>query len=227
LTNRATAGPTDESNALAQAANWHSRADTGQSEAVLRECVAALMSQPRSWFALQAQLVMDDLMTNYDSFRSLNVSNLAPGDFAYDLFFYSAVGVAATYNDWQRYWGNLKPLTGITDTSGDRSGDMLTVLSRFGYPAPLIQISPGPAPDQATVWLQKDAPGLAYSLQSQTGLHPDYWQDIFPPAFDTNTLWSTMVDLDRGSGSVFYRVGTTFDFYITPSPPWPNGFNGL
>ena len=50
--------------------------------AVLRECVAVLMSQPRSWNAYQAQLVLDDLEADYDTFRTLAVDNLAQGDFA-------------------------------------------------------------------------------------------------------------------------------------------------
>ncbi|MDD5141211.1 MAG: immunoglobulin domain-containing protein [Verrucomicrobiales bacterium] len=76
LNNRTPSGVNDESNSLAQAADWRARMASGQNEAVLRECVGTLMSKPRSWFSLEAQLVLDDLMTNYDSFRSLNVSNL-------------------------------------------------------------------------------------------------------------------------------------------------------
>ena len=223
LSHRIPAGPNDQSNSLAQAADWRSRAASGQTEAVLRECVSTLMNQPRTWSALEAQLVMDDLMTNYNSFRSLNVSNLAQGDFASDLFFYSAFG-AATNGDLQRYAGNLKALTGITGTSGDRAGDIYYLLTDYNCPAPLLQMSAGQTPGQVNLWLQKDAPGLAYSLQSRTDLANDAWLDIAPPVFDINTLWSTTFSFDPGPECGFYRVG------VTPlpgtSPPWPNGFSG-
>jgi hypothetical protein len=224
LSNRTPAGPNDQSNSMTQADNWRSRAASGQTEAVLRECAATLMNQPRTWFALEAQLVMDDLMTNYNSFRLLNVSNLEQGDFASDLFFYSALG-AATNQDWQRYDGNLKALTGITGTCGDRAGDIYFLLTNFDYPAPLLQMSADPTLGQANVWLLEDTPGLSYSMQSRTDPVNDFWQDIFPTALDTNAIWSATFDLDPGSESGFYRMGTTP--LPGTSPPWPNGYSGL
>jgi hypothetical protein len=74
VSHRIPAGPNDQSNALALATDWQSRITAGQQESVLRECVSNLMIQPRSWFAYQAQLTLDQLMTNYTAFRSLNVS---------------------------------------------------------------------------------------------------------------------------------------------------------
>jgi hypothetical protein len=221
--NRTPAGPTDQSDALAQADDWYSRAGTGQTEAVLRECVGTLMSRPRTWFALEAQLVMDDLMTNYNAFRELSVSNLAQGDFASDLFFYSALG-AATNRDTQRYDGNLKALTGITGTSGDRAGDICYLLNKFGYPVPVVQMSADRALGQVNLWLHEDVPGLGYSLQTRADLVGDVWQDISPPALDTNTIWSATFDFDAGSESGFYRLVTTNLPGI--SPPWPNGSMG-
>jgi len=223
LTNRIYAGTSDKTNSLVQADNWRSRAAAGQAETVLRECVATLMNQPRSWFALEAQLVMDDLMTNYNSFRPLNVSNLTQGDFASDLFFYAALG-AATNHDWQRYEGNLKALTGITGTSGDRAGDILYVLNKFGYLAPQLHLTADPTLGQASVWLQEDTPGLSYSLQSRTDLINDVWQDMAPSTLDTNAIWSASFGFDPQSPGSFYRVGATPTF--GQSPPWPNGSFG-
>lgn len=233
LSHRTSAGPNDQSNSVVQAADWRSRAATGQSEAVLRECVNTLMNQPRTWFALEAQLVMDDLMTNYNSFRLLSVSNLAQGDFGSDLFYYSARGAAnaaraaspaLSNRDPQRYAGNLKALTGITGTSGDRAGDIYYMLTNFNYSAPLVQLSAGQTPGQVSLWLQEDAPGISYSVQSRTNLANDVWQGISPPAFDTNTIWSVTFGFDPGSGNGFYRVGTTP--LPAASPPWPNGSGG-
>jgi hypothetical protein len=160
LGQRIPASPYDQWDSLVQGGEWRSRAVGGQSETVLRECVATLVNQPRSWLALQAQLVVDDLMTNFDSFRSLNVSNLYPvsatfvtntsaysdgyyytnywsqSDFASDLFFYYARG-AATNADWQRYDCALKALTAIPGVNGDRAG-----LSVSGSPPPSYMLFP-------------------------------------------------------------------------------------
>jgi hypothetical protein len=215
LSQRIPAQPSDQSNSLAQADDWRSRASSGQRETVLKECVATLMNQPRTWFALQAQLVMDDLMTNYASFRVLNVSNLAQGDFASDLFYYYARG-AATNADWQRYNCALKALTGISGVNGDRAGDIYYLLNKFSYPAPQLQM----AADQMNVWLAKDTPGLVYALQSRTNLVNDIWQDLTPPILDRDTTWSATFDFNPTLESQFYRVGTTPLPGI--SPIWPD-----
>src|SRR5262249_52991119 len=86
VTQRTPAGTYDQLDSLVQGATWRWRISQGQPEVVFRECVNTLMNQPRTWLALQAQLVMDEVMTNYSSFRLLSVSNLAQGDFASDLF---------------------------------------------------------------------------------------------------------------------------------------------
>jgi hypothetical protein len=88
LSQRIPAGPNDQSNAVAQASDWRMRIAAGEKSTVLRECVDALMSHPRSWIALEAQLVLDDLMLDYGSFRPLAVNDLAQGDFPSDLFYY-------------------------------------------------------------------------------------------------------------------------------------------
>jgi hypothetical protein len=222
LSHRIPAGANDQSNSLTQAADWRSRITAGQSEAVLRECANTLMKQPRTWFALEAQLVMDDLTTNYNSFRSLDVSNLAQGDFASDLFYYSARG-AATNQNWQEYDSNLKALTGVTGTSGDRAGDIYYLLTTFKYPAPLLQLSAGQPPGQMNLWLQKDTPGLDYSSQSRTNLVNDVWQDIVPAASDADTIWSATFSADPGLENGFYRVGTMPS--SGTSPYWPNNGN--
>lgn len=223
VSSRVPPGPTDQSSAQAQADNWYTRAGSGQTEAVLREGVATLMKQPRSWFALQAQLVMDELMTNYNTFRALDVSNLGQGDFCSDHFFYAALG-AATNQDWPRYLGNLKAFTGVTGTCGDRAGDIAYMLTKFGYPAPVLGLSANGSLPQAKLSLHKDVPGLAYSLESRTNLLTDAWQPLALPVTDTNTTWATTLDFDAASTSAFYRLAIA----ILPgtSPPWPNGSMG-
>jgi hypothetical protein len=230
LSSRTLPGAGDQTNAQAQANNWRSLIAAGQSQTVLQQCVNTLLNQPRTWYALEAQLVMDDLMTNYSTFRTLNVSNLAQGHFASDLFFYAALG-AATNHDWPHYDGNLKALGGVTGTGGERAGDIYYVLNKFQYPGPWLQIALDPVPGQIDVWLLEDAPGLSYMLQSCDDLVNDPW--VFSPMeeeTDTNAIWSasrSAIDdfsLDPNSASVFLNVETT----PVPgtSPPWPNGSYG-
>jgi hypothetical protein len=83
LTNRIPAGVYDQSNSVIQELDWRSRIAVGDTESVLGECVSTLMDRPRTWFALRAQLVLDDLTTNYSSFQSINVSNLYPASSAF------------------------------------------------------------------------------------------------------------------------------------------------
>jgi hypothetical protein len=249
VSQRIPAGPNDQADALAQATVWQSRITAGQRESVLRECVSNLMLYPRSWFAYQAQLTLDQLTTNYTAFRSLNVSNLAQGDFASDLFFYYAYG-AATNADWSRYNSCMKALTGITVTNdfdgtttitgitvtvyfpttnasiyittanGDRAGDIYALLTNYNhYPFPLLRCSANAKNGQMNLWLCKDTPGLAYSVQSRTNLVNDIWQGVPVTAADTNTIWSASVNLSPGADSGYYRISAAPS--PATSPPWP------
>jgi len=247
-TNHVPAAPGDQTNAQAMADNWQVRIAAGQSESVFRECVSNLLNFPRSWYAYQAQLTLDQLFTNYDVVRQFDVSNLAQGDFATDLFYYYARG-AATNADWPRFDSCLKALTGITvtndfcgttvisninitaitpttdgmiyitTTNNDHAGDIYALLTNYNhYPGPLIQISV-PPPGGMNLSLVKDVPGLAYSAQSRTDLVNDVWQDIPVVALDTNTLWSGSFNPPSNAGNGYYRVVGV----PTPadSPPWP------
>jgi len=219
VSQRIPAGPNDQSNALAQASNWYARIATGGREAVLRECMATLMNHPRSWSALEAELVMDDLMLDYDSFRSLEVDNLAQGDFASDLYYYLARG-AGDAGDWLRYRSALKGLTGITGTIGDRAGDIRDLLVKYSYPAPMLQCSANAGLGSMNVSFIKDTPGLDCFLEGRTNLVIDPWQQLVLPFLDMNTIWSTEFDLPPGPGDGFYRLHTTPS--SGTSPPWPS-----
>jgi hypothetical protein len=249
VSQRIPAGPNDQSNALVLATDWQSRITAGQQKSVLRECVSNLMLYPRSWFAYQAQLTLDQLMTNYTAFRPLNVSNLAQGDFASDLFFYYAFG-AATNADWSRYSSCMKALTGITVTNdfdgittingivvtagipttngsiyittanGDRAGDIYYLLTNYNhYPFPQLQCSMAQTTGQMNLWLCEDTPGLAYSVQSRSDLVNDIWQGVPVTAVDTNTIWSASVNLSPGADSGYYRISAAPS--PATSPPWP------
>jgi hypothetical protein len=248
VSNRVPAGLDDRSNALAQANDWQARITANQRESVLRECVSNLMIYPRSWFAYQAQLTLDQLMTNYTAFRSLNVSNLAQGDFASDLFYHYARG-AALNADWSRYNSCMKALTGvastnnfigtitnsgilvtvtfpttngivyITTTNDDRAGDVYSLLTNYNhYPSPQLQFFLAPATGQLNFWLNKDTPGLAYLVQSRSNLVNDAWRDFEVGAIDTATFWSASVNSLPETGSSFVRIRAAPA--LATSPPW-------
>ncbi len=218
LSQRIPAGPTDRSNALAQATAWRARSAADEKESVLRECVAAMMSHPRTWITLEAQLVLDELMLDYNSFRSLPVDELAQGDFASDLFYYLARG-AGDAGDWARYWSGLKALTGITGVNGDRAGDVQSLLVNYSYPAPVLQCTADTGLGQLNLWFSKDTPGLNCLVQARTDVTTNSWSDFAVPALDTSTSWSAVISLPPDSTAGYYRLCTT----NAPgtSPPWP------
>lgn len=246
LSRRTPAGLNDASNAWAMANGWQAGIAAGRQQSVLFACVSNLMNFPRTWNAYYAEQTLDQLLTNYPAFRALDVSNLAQGDFASDLFYYYARG-AATNADWYRYGSCMKALTGIIitndfigsvttasficsapfagqagydiviTTNNDRFGDIYALLTNYvHYPSPRLQGSA--APDQFNVWLVKDTPGLAYTLQSSPDLLND-WQNPSASAVETNTVWSAAASVPPGAGAGFYRVMAA----PSPawSPPWP------
>jgi len=241
---RVPAGPNDQSNAFVLSTNWQARIAAGQQQSVLFECVSNLMRFPRTWCAYQAGLTLDQLLTNYTVFRTLNVSNLAQGDFASDLFYYYACG-DATNADWNRYNSCMKALTGITitndlngtttitgfpspppfsgqtgsiyitTTNGDRAGDVYALLTNYvHYPSPQLQCATTRPLSQMNLWLSKDTPGLAYSLQSRSDLINDTWHGVAVTAADANTIWSASINPTPGSDGGYYRISAA------PSPAW-------
>jgi hypothetical protein len=218
VANRTPAGIYDASNAMAMAADWRTRAASGDGSAVLHECVSNILSHPRTWYALEGQMVMDDLMTNYNSFRSLDVSNLADGIFASEMFYLNA-HAAATNHDVQRYYGNLKAFTGVTDANSERAGDIYHLLITNGYPAPILHVATDPTATTATISIIKDTPGLIYTPESRADLLNSTWQSMFPDTYETNNFWSTSFGLDPNASQSFYHVVTIPAF--GQSPVWP------
>lgn len=238
LSQRKPGGQNDAFDSSVRAADWRWRAASGQTGTVLKECVATLMNQPRTWFALEAQLVIDDLMTNYNSFRLLNASNLfaassafttnnfstninywSPSDFASDFFYYTARG-AVTNGDRQRYDSCLKALTGVASVNGDRLGHIFTMLTTSGYPGPILHMALSPTFGQTTLSIDKDTPSLSYNLQRRNDLINDSWQNIFPQGTENDTTWSATFDLDSSVTAGFYRMSTR-PALLGSSPPWP------
>ncbi|MGZ4961000.1 MAG: immunoglobulin domain-containing protein, partial [Limisphaerales bacterium] len=205
LTNRVPAGVTDRMDSEAQLAGWRTRLGKGDLENVLRECVSVLMNRPRTWFALQAQIVLDEMEGDYEAFRTININDIAQGDYAQDMFYYSAYG-AAYASDPVHYHSSLRGVTGVTGSSGDQSANIHSLLLKFGWPTPRARWSFDPLQNFVTLFTYKDAPGLTYVLQSRTNLLADIWTTRGEVPLDTNTLWATTVNHDNGSPVEFYRL---------------------
>ena len=217
LTNRVVAGPNDRTDAQTQANDWQARITAGEQQAVLREAVTALMTHPRSWFAYQAQLILDQLMTN-TAFCTLEFADLARGDFANNHFYFTARG-AALNGDTRTYYASLKALTGIFDVTVARAGGVYSLLQSYGYAAPRFQFSAVRPAGQLNFSLTKDTPGLTYSLQLHSNLVTGAWQTQSVPVVDTNTSWSASAEVPAGLRKGFYRINTTPT--PTSEPAWP------
>jgi hypothetical protein len=218
LSQRVPAGQSDRSNSAARATDWRARLASGQREPVLRECVRVLMDKPRTWDAYQAQLMMDRLAADEATFRAMDVTGLAEGDFASDLFYYYGRS-AALAGDFSRYRSSLKALTGVTGANGDRAGDLRALLLQFGHPAPVLQWSADQSLGQMNLWLIKATPGLDYFLQVQTNFVDGVWQDVPLPTVENNTRWSSDLLLQTEMEGGFYRMRVTPS--AGSSPPWP------
>jgi formylglycine-generating enzyme required for sulfatase activity len=205
LTTRTMAGSNDRADALAQANNWRTRISAGDRQAVLYEAAYELMDKPRSWYAYQAQLILDKLM-NDTTFRTLDVADIARGDFANNHFYYSARG-AALNNDWPTYYASMKALTGIMAVIGDRSAGFYALLQQYGFLTPVLTISHDSG--QLNLSFSKDTPGLTYTLETSPNLGNGTWQDVPYPADTTNTTWSARFSIPEGSQRGFYRIRTT------------------
>lgn len=205
LDHRTLAGPNDRAEALAQATDWWARIDAGGRQAVLLEAADVLMSRPRSWHAYQAQRILDELLGS-PSFRSLEVADLARGDFANSHFYFTARG-AALNNDLQTYHGAMKALTGIMAVYGDRSEGIASMLDLFGFLRPVLSISH----DSGSLKLSliKDTPGLSYALETSPTLPGTNWVGKPDLAAESNTEWSAWFDLPPDVPTGFYRVRAT------------------
>ena len=205
LEQRVKPGPNDQSNSVVLATAWQSRLAAGEREAVLRECVAVLMERPRTWDAFQAQSILDDLTGDFASFRQLEIENLAQGDYALDMFLYTAKGAADAKNIVQ-YHSALRSMTGVTGTSGDQNQVIRTLLLTNGYPAPVLEGFRGPDPGGMSLRIRKDAPGLNYSIESRSNLMSGLWFPVSIAALDTNTVWSAQINSQSEVAAEAFRA---------------------
>jgi hypothetical protein len=93
------------------------------------------------------------------------------------------------------------------------------MLTNYGYSAPVLQSSLMQTPDQMNLWLNKDVPGLSYTLLRRFSLSSGSWQITLSPPIETNTLWSAVDSAIQFTPFGFYRVSTAPT--PTTAPAWP------
>src|SRR5262249_54795093 len=130
---RIPAGPDDRTNAMNQAAAWRSAIQAGDRETVLRQCINSIMTHPRTYECHYAQIVLDELLDDYQHFRRLTVTNLVSGLLAGDYFYHLIFG-AASCGEQDYYKSCLKAASGVTDS--DRPPDFRALMLQNGVPQP-------------------------------------------------------------------------------------------
>jgi len=215
LNTRTLAGTNDRATAETQAANWRGRIQAGTRQDVLREAVDTLASHPRSWFAYQAQAILDELM-NDPKFLTQDVTDLGLGDMLNNFFYFTARGAALT-GDMQTYQSAMRALTGISGVYGDRSGGYYALLSQFGFAPPVGNLSH----DAQSLNLSfiKTTPGLSHTLETSLSLADGSWQKTACPTSETSTTWSASPAIVPEVKAAFYRIRSTPTPSTSPVDP--------
>jgi hypothetical protein len=196
-------GSNDEAVAAAQAASWRSALTNGQAQRVFTEAFNTVLTNSRSFLENQAQLIVDTVMTNYESFRSFNITNLAPGDYTADYLYFRAYG-AAKIGDTNTYFSCLKSYTWLTGASGDRDSDLADLMQLYGAPRPRFAFAFSNGSPVFTY--RRDAPLVSYTVQQSRTLAPSSWTNL--PVFEiTNNdgTFSQTITND-GSPAKFFRM---------------------
>jgi hypothetical protein len=203
ISHRTPAGTNDETAAAAQAASWRAGITNGDSQRVFVEAFNSVMTSPRSFLENQAQLIVDSLMTNYASFRTFNITNLAPGDFTADFLYFRAFG-AAKASDMNTYFSCLKAYTWLAGASGDRDNDIQTLMDTYGAPPPSFTFTATPVTQSFTY--RKDVPFSSYIIEQTTNLLNNTWKPL-PSDESTNTDGTfTQTIPNDGSNVKFFRM---------------------
>jgi hypothetical protein len=197
--------PFDKLQAEAKIAAWRQAAMAGDGERVLRECVQSILVKPRTYEAHYAQIMLDELEADFESFQQFDVSGLASGDDAQDLFFFGAFGggrlASLKHAPPDRYYSSLKALTGIGNTSDNRHDDIIWCLQNYGFALNMQSIA---QPDGLVeLKVHRDAPFLAYSVLTSEALAPSDW---------------------KGIESVFNVKTNDTDTLVVPAKPRAQGF---
>jgi len=202
LNNRIPAGPNDRTNAMDQAAAWRSAIQTGDRETVLRECVNSIMTRPRTYQSHYAQIVLDELLDDYQHFRKLTVTNLASGLLAGDFFYHLIFGSASAW-ETDYYKSCLKAASGVTES--DRQPDFRALMLQNGVPQPEFTYSAPNGVLRLTYF--KDVDWLNYLPMESLKITPGIWEPISVSEFNNGDGTFSVFVPRILDGERFYRLG--------------------
>ena len=175
LSQRAQPGPNDRTNAMAKAVGWRWAMRLGQNATVLRECLNSILKKPRTWEAHYAEIILDELQSDYASFSQLDVSGLAgidhaAGDNAVDFFLFRAQG-AGIIGDQGIYLSSLKCTPGISNACGDRNAYFTGLLTNYSVPPPCtLRSQPDLATGGVALNFTRQSVGLSYYPEGKNAL---------------------------------------------------------
>lgn len=118
--------------------DWEARLAAGDELSVYEECVNTLLNEPLSYLAREAQLVVWQMMDDYESFSLLETEGMFSGDFANDLFWGIAFG-AAYLGDLDVYYSASMSAERVSNTAGDFLVDTAAMLTDVGYPSAIAR----------------------------------------------------------------------------------------
>ncbi|MGZ4960949.1 MAG: hypothetical protein ACXWC8_00200 [Limisphaerales bacterium] len=203
LNHHTPAGTNDEALAATQAASWRSGLTNGDAQRVFSEAFNTVMTNPRSYLENQAQLIVDQVMTNYETFRTFNITNLARGDYTADYLYFRAHG-AAKIGDTNTYYSCLKAWTWLDGDSGDREFDIENVMSTYNVPAPRFTFTF--THYTPTFTYRKDVPYVFYTLQQSTTLTNNSWTNLLNLEIENPDGTFTQSISNDGSAAKFFRM---------------------
>ncbi|MDA3925823.1 MAG: tetratricopeptide repeat protein [Kiritimatiellae bacterium] len=114
---------------------WRAANDRGDGGRVFVECIRSLLENPRTWLALEAQKVVDDMMRDYARFQALSLGGLPTEQAAVDYFGFMAYG-AGLAGDADTFRSALKCL----ECCRDRDPEWTRVLGTLLLFAPSADV---------------------------------------------------------------------------------------
>ena len=196
LSQRTAAGPNDRTNAMNLAASWRAAIQAGDRGRVLQECVNSILNKPRTYESHYGQIVLDELLSDFTHFRNVNVTNLASGPMAGDLFYYMALGAVKA---WEQdfFYSCLKAASMLTDQGSYRGPDLRAMMINYGFPEPQFSYGYTSPANELTFTYSKDAVWADYTLLET----PDLTSGVWTP--------SAVAEHNNGNGTYSVVVPTS------------------
>jgi hypothetical protein len=205
LSQRTAAGPNDRTNAMNHATAWRAAIQAGDRATVLQACVNSILSNPRTYESHYAQIVLDELMSDFAHFRAVNVTNLASGPIAGDLFYFMALGAAQSWEQ-DYFYSCLKAASMLTDQGSYRGPDLRALMIKYGFPEPQFRYSYAASSTELTFTYTKDAAWADYTWIETSDLSSGAWMPSSVTEHDNGDGTFSVVAPTSGAEQRFYRL---------------------